>query len=175
MARAVLFGIAALGAAACVVPVAPKFEDDPNYPPVIVDSTPTVGDTISLEAQHFDESQEAFSITVADPNVDDELRIRWLIDYPKYDDRLTRTGKEGTLPPSGDVVRPPSALLRFTPDCTIHSIARGITQHRLTVAVADRDFLRPDNSTLADEGRLDSVPEGGYRVRAVWTFNLDCR
>jgi hypothetical protein len=159
-------------AGGCVVPVGPKFEDDPNYAPYIVAATPTRGSNVPTIDE--DAPEPAFSVIVADPNVNDVLYVRWIVDYPKYDPHITATPVRLEVPPNGAVVRDKVAALQFTPDCILNNIAQGIAQHRLTFAVADRDFLRPDRTTLSDEGRLDSVSEGGYSVRANWTFNMDC-
>jgi hypothetical protein len=172
VARGVLLAIAALGSA-CVVPVGPKFEDDPNYAPYIVATTPTRGSVVPMIDE--DAPEPAFSVIVADPNINDVLRVRWIVDYPKYDPRITAAPVEQQVQPNGAVVRDKVVGLQFTPDCILNNIAQGITQHRLTFAVADREFLRPDRTTLSDDGRLDSVTEGGYVVRANWSFNLDCR
>ena len=151
---------------ACVVPVAPQFEDPPgNSPPYVVSSVPPAGAVLPASA---DASGNALTITVTlgDPNLEDFLVARWLIDYPPYDES-SRMAPEIRLPRSGQVNREP---ITFAPSCADDQIAPGTASHRVTLSVADRAFLPPDESDL----RLDSVSAPGFVVRTTWIVNLAC-
>ena len=152
---------------ACVVPVAPQFEDPPgNSPPYLVSSVPPAGAVLPASA---DASGDALTITVTlgDPNLEDLLVARWLIDYPPYDASTSRAAPDIRLPPSGQVSREP---ITFAPSCVDDQISPGPASHRVTLSVADRPFLPPDESDL----RLDSVSAPGFVVRTTWIVNLAC-
>ncbi len=162
--------VAATAAAGCVIPVAPDFEDpEENYPPYITGSTPEVGGIITVLSG---EEPPTITVSVADPNRGDVLYLQWLYDYPPYDDNFTRRVSWSTLPPpqNDGIVRD---SVRFAPSCS-DGISRTLTQHRLTLAIADREFVKP---ALAPEpeSRLDTVSEGGYRDRGTWVLNMECR
>src|SRR4051812_5161685 len=61
----------------CILPVSPRFEDPPapgNYPPEIDTTAPAQGTIWTVqpgEVAHF-------SVTVSDPNNDDNLFVRWI-------------------------------------------------------------------------------------------------
>lgn len=170
MARGVLFGIAAL-AGACVIPVGPKFEDDTNLPPYIVSARPTIGSTASAGPMG---EPPTFSVVVADPNVNDTLFVRWIVDYPPFNVNLTGTPASFEVAPTGELTRADAVALRFTPECIFNGITRGLSRHSLTLTVADRPFLLPEEVS-SDQGRLDSVGQDGFSVRATWQFDLDCQ
>src|SRR4051812_34931695 len=68
----------------CVVPVTPAFQDPPasqNYAPVFLNVDPEIGAVVT---------RSAFLVTVTDPNVGDDLYVRWIADYPPYSNN-TRT------------------------------------------------------------------------------------
>ena len=70
-------------ASGCVIPWGPQFDDpEPNHPPYVVTSSPTVGEifTLGITMQNRD-----ISTTLSDRNVNDHLFIRWLVDYPSTD------------------------------------------------------------------------------------------
>jgi hypothetical protein len=149
----------------CVIPVAPHFEDEPNYPPFIVESRPLVGE----EIQGPPGGMAEFAVTLGDPNVQDVLYVRWSFDYPKYTSTSRLANSDPILLPGGSVVR---AQVRFRPDCLLHSIARGITQHRLLLVASDRAFITQD---VPPDTPLDVVPEDARRVHAVWLLNMECK
>jgi hypothetical protein len=131
----------------------------------VVSSVPPAGAVLPTSA---DASGDALTITVTlgDPNLEDKLVARWLIDYPPYDES-SRMAPEIRLPRSGQVSREP---ITFAPSCADDQIAPGTASHRVTLSVADRPFLPPDESDL----RLDSVSAPGFVVRTTWIVNLAC-
>jgi hypothetical protein len=101
-----------------------------------------------------------------DQNVGDTLYVRWLIDYPPYagtDPLALQT----IIPPGQDSIRPP---VFFAPNCIDNNIAQGLS-HRLLLAVSDRPFGPVDPALPA----WDTVSPGGFRVDAMWPFQLDCK
>jgi hypothetical protein len=163
--RGLRAGLIALGlwGLGCVAPVSPQFEDPAgNLPPFVADSTPTAGAVLPL-------TQKTFSVTLGDPNLDDQLVARWLIDYPPYDASVSRAGPEVRLPTTGQVNREP---IRFAPSCADENIATDSIWHRVTVSAADRPFLDPD--LAASDLPWDSVPAEGFVVRATWIVYLKC-
>lgn len=158
-----------------MIPLAPDFEDpESNYPPYVFSSTPAVGEVITFNQTGNQTSTPEITVTVADPNRGDLLYVRWIFDYPKYDDNSRLVAWDANpVPPAsnGGEVREP---LRFAPSCSLHNIARGPTEHRLLLVVSDRPFINPDVAR-PPEYRLDAIPDGARRVRASWTLKLECR
>jgi hypothetical protein len=72
-------------------------------------------------------------------------------------------------PSTGTLTREP---IRFVPSCSEHQIASGLESHRVTLSVADRPFLPPEQAD--PDLCLDSVPAKGFLVRATWILNLAC-
>ncbi len=151
---------------ACVVPVAPQFEDPGgNYSPFVVSSVPTAGAELGSPAG----STDTIQVTLGDPNLDDVLWARWLIDYPPYDPSISRLAREDRLPSSGFVNR---EIIRFAPSCADDQIVSGPASHRVTLSAADRPFLPADQAP--PDLQLDSVPAEGFVVRATWVVDLAC-
>lgn len=154
----------------CVIPLAPDFEDpEANFPPYMVSSIPASGEVVTVG-----NATPAFMVTLGDPNVGDTLYVKWLFDYPKWDETYSRVGLSYPIPPSPnrEVQR---TSQHFQPSCADHNIARGITEHRLTLAVADRPFLLPEDPAAPSDYRLDAVGEGTFLLRATWIIkNLEC-
>lgn len=165
-----------LWACACVVPVAPQFEDPAgNYSPFVASSTPPAGAVLPVSGGTpapgavLPASGSTIEVTLGDPNLEDVLAVLWLIDYPPYDSD-SRIGLPGfSLPSSGAVNRQP---IRFAPSCSENQIASGIASHRVTLSVADRPFLPPEEAPPGLP--LDSVSDVGFVVRTTWTVDLDC-
>ncbi len=154
-------------AVGCVVPVSPRFEDpEENFPPYLVESRPPVGSIVTAA-----DGEAEFSVTLADPNLADRLYVRWIFDYPTYQD-VTRVAEGPILPPSADgtEVRDP---IRIAASCVVHNIARGLTQHRLMLAVSDRPFVKASDAPA--DFRVTTVPKEARLLRAVWFVNLECK
>ena len=151
---------------ACVVPVAPQFEDPGgNYSPFVVSSVPIAGAELSASP----DTTNTIQVIMGDPNLDDFLKARWLIDYPPYDPAISRLAREDRLPSSGSLSR---ELIRFAPSCSDNQIAAGPASHRVTLSVADRPFLPADQAP--PDLQLDSAPTEGFVVRATWVVDLSC-
>jgi hypothetical protein len=144
-----------LAVGGCVVPLAPDFEEEKNLPPYLVSATPAQG-TLTAE-------KPTFSVTVQDPNEHDTLYVRWLIDYPPYDNNIHHLAQESQEPGMG-------ATVVFEPNCIKHQISRA-PQHHLMFLAADRPFLAPES---APDRPFEITPSGIYPVVAVWLFKLEC-
>jgi hypothetical protein len=148
---------------ACVVPTGPEWTDpESNYPPTIYSASPAIG---SILTQVPDAGWPlAVVVRLADQNTNDDLYVRWLIDYPPYDETISRLGWETIQPGNGQSERPE---LSFAPNCNEHHIAPGVSRHRLLLAASDRSFA-------PGPAISDLVPEGNFRAEALWLFDLDC-
>lgn len=158
-------GLAALPllASACVLPIGPQFEDPPgNTSPFLASSNPTLGSVLTG-------TSPVIEVVVGDDNLSDALIGRWFIDYPPFDEAVTRMVNEFRLPPTGKTER---GKVLFAPNCAEDQIAPGMASHRISLSVADRPFLPEEQSPPSL--RLDSVPEEGFVLRATWILNLTC-
>src|SRR5882724_1117584 len=82
---------------ACVLPIAPEFQDPPaseNYAPVFIDTIPPAGQVVTASPV------AAFTIIVEDPNVGDDLFVRWIADFPPLTDN-TIVMETRMAPPGG--------------------------------------------------------------------------
>jgi hypothetical protein len=150
---------------ACVVPVGPEFHDPVgNDPPYLASSNPPAGAFLPPTAP-------VIEVTLGDPNLGDKLVGRWLIDYPPYDEAHSQLALEFRMPPTGAAVREP---VRFAPSCIENRIASDLSSHRVTLSVADRDFLPVPSDSASPDLRLDAVPAEGFLLRATWILNLTC-
>jgi hypothetical protein len=146
----------------CVLPLAPSFDDPPaerNYAPTLTTFAPPQGFV----------SPGALSVTVSDPNVGDDLVVRWILEYPPFSDRTHRLKDDHfTHSADGKELQQPSEA----PDLGCLSLAQGISAHPITALVADRAFLvRPD---LPLEEQLTALPTGALTVEAHWVLNVTC-
>jgi hypothetical protein len=150
-------------ASACVLPLGPQFEDPPgNTSPFLARSNPTEGEVLTG-------TSPVIEVVVGDDNLSDKLIGRWFIDYPPFDEAVTRMVHEFRLPSTGKAER---GKVRFAPNCGEDQIATGMASHRISLSVADRPFLPEEQSPPSL--RLDSVPEEGFVLRATWILNLTC-
>jgi hypothetical protein len=136
---------------ACVIPVAPDFQDpvgSKNSPPYIYASDPFAGSTVS--------DPNTISVTPADADLTDQLHIRWIADYMTrnqrfidFDDTPPNNGQERRFPVG------PSF------DCSQQVVA--LPSHVIMVVVADQDFA---------PGALDWTETKGGSTPAIrtWTF-----
>ena len=147
---------------ACVVPVAPNFEDpigEPNVPPYIVSATPDIGRFLPNTASTPD-----VQVTVTDQNVGDTLAYRWVIDYPPGNSDTHPAGS-GSILPAADGSQQQVTKFLGMPPCLFNPTS-AIAVHRLEFILADRPF-DPSNPMV-----LDALPQqsDGFVVRANWTF-----
>ena len=150
---------------ACVVPVAPNFQDPPgglpNIAPYLLSVVPDLGTFVPVITQDF-------QVTVTDQNVGDDLYYVWAIDYPPFNNAVTRTSPGKVLHLQTGVQL--SAPLSLAVTCALAPVPT-IAVHRLEFIVADRplDPSMPNN-------RLDQVVQGsgGLVAYADWKFQITC-
>jgi hypothetical protein len=154
---------------ACVIPLAPDFQDPPaaqNFAPVITDSFPDNGAVVTATMV-----PTMFRVTVSDPNLNDDLHVRWIADYPPFSANSRRL-LDRDIPPS-NAATPQSTDVSITIDCLTSTLALGLTQHQIMVFIADRDFLPGDNQPL--DRKLTALPDTAGHAEAHWILNLECK
>ncbi len=163
---------------ACVLPVAPDFQDPlkaPNYYPYFQDTAPFQQRTFSPAGQPV-----RVTVSVGDQNLGDTLYVRWVSDYPIYVQNSTKVlrdsidGRGMPYPPASTAeteIRPP-----FDYDVDCLNFAPGEQQHRVVIIVSDRPFLMP--TTFSGDLRYNLVgtrPDGfpiTYPIMTGW--NVVC-
>lgn len=157
----------ALAVQGCVLPLGPEFQDPPttqNYAPIILDSDPDEGALVT--ASTF----RTFRVTVQDPNVGDDLYVRFIADYvPLSADTRALSDESITHTANGRLLAKDVAVTIRCGDGLAN-----LPSHQITVIVADRKFMDVDPAPgqLFDPGRL---PTGAGIRRATWTLNLECK
>jgi hypothetical protein len=148
---------------ACVIPVAPQFDDpEENFPPFVSSSDPGVGETFT-PGQDEDGGARFITVTLGDHNLGDSLFLRWLLDYPGANPEGGQLVMVATLPPTKKTDRSPD---RYAPSCS----SRG--SHTLVLSVSDRKFLDTGNGeSVSPDAPRDSYRKGANRMRAVWILN----
>jgi hypothetical protein len=149
---------------ACVVPVAPKFQDppgEPNIAPYIVSASPDFGTFVPVLTQDF-------QVTVTDQNVGDTLYYQWVIDYPPFNTGTTRPLSVQQIKPTLDgtqllATRSQGITCGLNPAPTL-------AVHQLEFIVADQPF-DPAMPRVLDAVKPNS---GGLVARASWTFQISC-
>ena len=162
---------------ACVLPIAPEFQDPPaeaNFAPVILDgSDPPIGWVVTAPTP---ESIPTFTVFVSDPNLEDDLHVRWIADYPP------NTANTRDMVPDFPVTHSSNGLpldqpVSVTPSCSAHNLAK-IPQHQIMVVVADGEFDNspPPVGMPVDLTKLKDVDgrDDRKKVIATWTLNLEC-
>src|SRR5437667_1477277 len=106
-----------------------------------------------------------FTVTVSDPNPGDDLFIRALADYPDVSNNTRPIGGDQRIPHSLD-----GSLLRqdvtINVSCNTNVLAASITEHPITIIIADRPFgpVIPQPTALTS-------PDGLF-VTANWVLNV---
>jgi hypothetical protein len=150
---------------ACILPLAPEFQDPPaaqNYAPRIIESNPEAGSIVT---------SQTFRVVVTDPNLGDALHVRWVVDYPPFSQTNTRTLVQDLTVPASVTGMPLMQEVSVDVDCVVNVLAQ-IPQHQVTVIVADSEFLAPVANKPVDLGR---VAPGRLTTTASWLLNLECR
>jgi hypothetical protein len=151
---------------ACIIPTDRDFQDpvaSQNYAPYIESATPDFGSIVTPPAL-------TFSVTVTDPNLGDDLYIRWLADYPGANYRPVPADPSFVAHSTNG--QPLAAPVTATVDCTVDNLVTTTDgEHRIEVIIADRPFLDP----IPPNTNLDLVTSPGLVVRASWTLEqLSC-
>ena len=157
---------------ACIIPVAPNFQDPPSVPdtvPYLSGFVPT-----SVEIITFVPPSMPFSAIVTDQNVNARLRYRWAIDYPPFVAGVTAFTDQMEISPSLDG-QPIKKQVTEPVTCDLVMNVSGT--HRVELIVADRDFKDSSTPGLTTDNQLDSIidPAGtGHVVRGAWTVVMSC-
>jgi hypothetical protein len=149
---------------ACVLPIGPDFQDpiaSPNYAPVFIDSNPMFGTAATSTSQML----QSFNVRLTDPNVGDNLTVRWIVDFPPFSPN-TRLQADEVFSHRLDGIPLDVEVPPFQPNCL--QVA-DIPVHQIMVVVSDRGFV-----TAQDPTDLTSVPAGGAEIFGNWTLTLDC-
>ena len=149
---------------ACVVPVAPSFQDpvgERNVAPYIESASPDFGSFVPVLTQDF-------QVTVTDQNVGDTLYYQWVIDYPPFNTSTTRPLSVQTIPPTLDGTQLLVSKSQ-TITCALNP-APTLAVHQLEFIIADQPF----DSAMPKV--LDAVKpnSGGLVAHASWTFQISC-
>jgi len=150
---------------ACIIPLGPEFQDPsgaPNSPPRLVSVSPDQGTTVTKDPA-------TFSVTLSDNNVGDPLFVRWIVEYPPFNDINTKSPQDDEIPPpqDGSLVRRP---VSFEPNCFKLNVTT--STHQITAAVSDSRFIGGSQSTESDL----LLTEDGLRPALVnWTLIKNCQ
>ena len=124
----------------CVIPVGPDFRDPDkveNLPPFFTGSEPYF-ETMRTAPQ-------TFTVKVRDRNPLDKLYVRWVSDYPEYQEAFSRIlyedNKNGVTLGEGDT---PIGYGPIPANCA--DFRGQMATHRLVVIIADRPFLKPEEA-----------------------------
>jgi hypothetical protein len=144
------------------VPVAPEFRDPDkveNFPPYFEGSTP-----IFWKREVF--APQTFTVKVRDRNPLDNLYVRWVSDYPEFEEAFSKLLAESMGGSVTDFSYGP-----IPADCKDFAQGRDAT-HRLVVIVSDRPFNPPP---LAEnvELKFNSAKDGATPIMAGW--NVTCQ
>ena len=151
---------------ACVIPVAPEFQDPPpapDAPPWIVSSKP---EPVSVPVTIPPQGMAAFSANVADATAGATIFYQWVFDYPPYDSNLTRSlgGAQMTeTGPAGQPVGIPGPSI----SCTGISPPPGPgPNHLFALILADAPF---------SNNRLGQFDDGtGMAPTYIWPVDMPC-
>jgi hypothetical protein len=152
----------------CVLPLSPQFEDPPaerNYAPEILSTSPVQGGFVL---------PQTLSATVTDPNVGDHLFVRWIAEYPPYNDIKTRLMRDDfeAVPPNDNTA--PFAMPSVA-DVGCGNLAVQTMVHPVTMLVADRKFpTLIDFPNLTREQLLTKASDLALKAEAHWVLNVDC-
>ena len=161
------FSMLLLAFSGCVVPVGPEWTDpQSNVPPTIDNANPPIGSNLAMDAGA--DAQLLFEVVLADQNTQDKLYARWIIDYPPWDDGISRIALPHGQPGGNQVQRPP---ISYAPSCSDDTLSHASSNHRLLLAVSDRPFAYdPPFSKSFPPDQVSS----GLLVEGSWQFVLVC-
>jgi len=154
---------------ACIIPVAPDFQDPltaTNVPPYLESCNHDPGEVVSIVSPNV----TTFRCTVTDPNVNDTtIFSRVVFDYPpaagataslRFDLASVSAPHTGTSH---------TAVIEFTFSCGNVSglVVNFSTPQHLMLVVADRAFVD-------DEMILDKTETGVFKLEVPWTVVFQC-
>ncbi len=155
---------------ACVIPVAPDFQDPlaaSNSPPYLHDWSPPFGMTVPVISTASNVPHYTFSSQVTDLNVNDTLYVRWILNYPPASGTTTAIIEDivNKPPATGATHEYEASFDMYCRRITNTSISAGVPQH-LTLVVSDRAW--------APTGADDEAIAGGHPQEIDWTLIFQC-
>jgi hypothetical protein len=158
-----------LAMSACVLPIAPEFQDPPaaaNYAPFFQDSDPPIGTRVTAAPDKL----TTFTLRISDPNLGDNLHVRFISDFPPFTSN-TRVLQPDLLIPHHADGTPLSEPVSQIIGCQRSTLST-LPSHQIMAIVADRGFLdSPPPPATPDLGLL---PSGGLKAVAVWILDQEC-
>jgi hypothetical protein len=160
-----------LGAAGCVVPIGPRFDEaEPLAAPHVVNAVPPAGSVVSkVEGQEL----PSFEVFLSDPNVRDVLYGRIIYNFPPFEPN-TRWRRVNDLTPAANLGERRGAMT-FRPNCVFDNLPRGIKQHRMMLVIADRPFLEDALDNRPAEEAIVALPDDARTTRVQWLLNMECQ
>jgi hypothetical protein len=158
-----------LAMSACVLPIAPEFQDPPaaaNYAPFFQDSFPPLGSRVTAAP----DKTTMFGLTISDPNLGDDLHVRFISDYPPFTSN-TRVLEPDLVIPHLAGGMPLSQSVSEIIGCK-RSALSNLPSHQIMAIVADRGFLESPPAPAATD--LGLLPSGGLKAVAVWILDQEC-
>jgi len=140
----------------CVVPIGPEFHDKPppeKIPairPILVSADPTFLETVVLDAN----AGRPFSVQVADPNPEDYISVRWVLNYPPFGETTTILGTFSQAP--GEHIPFPFILT-----CETVKPFPAADRH-LSVIASDNGFYASPEKLSDMRSRLNYDADGKY-------------
>jgi hypothetical protein len=145
---------------ACIIPVAPQFQDpqeDPQVPPSFVygSANPPFGTLKPVPASGY-----TFTVAVTDPTPNAQLYFRAHLDYPPY----SLSTRPVVLPRAV-----PNGQISITLDCNDVNPDPSVgLQHQLIVIVADQMF------DPYKQGNLEALVKPGLYTEDFWQVDMSC-
>jgi hypothetical protein len=158
---------------ACIIPVAPNFQDPPSVPdsgPFLSGFSPkSFGELVTVPVP----GGQVFSANVTDQNVIATLFVRWAVDYPPLTDGVTYSQDQAPIQPSSDRQVKTTTITQLI-DCSW--IRQPVTStHQVELIVADSDFVDSSTFGLPADRKLDTTRDpNGLVAYALWPIVISC-
>ena len=120
----------------------------------------------------------SLTVTVTDPNVTDDIFIRWIAEYPPYNPMITHLlGQDSQVSHSLNGTQV-TEMRSFSP-VTCFNLTRGTgaIAHPITALVSDRMFQDPSAATSANAEQVltRSADQHALYAEAHWVLNVECQ
>jgi hypothetical protein len=169
----VLLLAAASSMSACIIPVAPNFQDPPTQPtsvPALQASfgTPVPNTINTIQDSSSQISPPIFSVAVTDPDPNVTLFYRWVFDYPPHTD-VSRLGTDSST--TAWAQQP--LTQKVSCDFIVRTMQPSNGEHRLELLVSTSDWKSSDGSPNDFE---ETVVQNAPLARLNWiiVFQSGC-
>ena len=159
---------------ACIIPVAPNFQDPPSVPgagPFLSGFTPgSFGEHVTVPVP----DGRQFSANVIDQDINPTLYVRWAVDYPPLVDGVTYWEPGPMIKPSSP--GQPISTTTITQLITCRWITQPLTStHQLELIVSDGAFADTSTSGLLPDKKLDTpLDPNGHVAYGLWPIDISC-